>query len=171
MQYHAIPCNTMQYHAIPCNTMQYHAIPCNTMQYHAIPCNTMHYHAIPCNTVQYHAVPCNTVQPHAISCNTMQYHAIPCNTMQYHASLITANGAYHFPVGSIWPFLFATPNISSIYNIYKLELLQTIQKCNLPTGIWLMICFLQKLENSVSCNSIFAKKIHFSTNLTILSFC
>ena len=31
----------------------------------------------------------------------MQYHAKPCNTMQYHASLITADGAYHCPVGSI----------------------------------------------------------------------
>merc|ERR1712163_103862 len=38
---------------------------------------------------------------HAIPCNTMQYNAIPCNTMQYHASLITADGAYHCPVGSI----------------------------------------------------------------------
>merc|ERR1711928_312567 len=71
--------------------MQYHAIPCNTMQNIAIPCNTMQYHAIPCNTMQYHAIPCNT----------MQYNAIPCNTMQYLASLITADGAYHCPVGSI----------------------------------------------------------------------
>merc|ERR1711893_537914 len=71
--------------------MQYYAIPCNTLQYHAIPCNTMQYHAIPCNTMQYHAIPCNT----------MQYHAISCNTMQYHASFITADGAYHCPVGSI----------------------------------------------------------------------
>ena len=31
----------------------------------------------------------------------LQYNAIPCNTMQYHASLITADGAYHCPVGSI----------------------------------------------------------------------
>ena len=31
----------------------------------------------------------------------MQYPAIPCNNMQYHASLITADGAYHCPVGSI----------------------------------------------------------------------
>ena len=31
----------------------------------------------------------------------MQYHAILCNTMQYHASLITADGAYHCPMGSI----------------------------------------------------------------------
>ena len=34
----------------------------------------------------------------------MPYNAIPCNTMQYHAPLITADGAYHCPVGSIWLF-------------------------------------------------------------------
>merc|ERR1711873_380861 len=51
--------------------------------------------------MQYNAIPCNTMQYHAIQCNTMQYNAIPCNTMQYHASLITADGAYHCPVGSI----------------------------------------------------------------------
>merc|ERR1711952_86582 len=61
----------------------------------------MQYHAIPCNTMQYHAIPCSTVQYHAIPCNTMQYRAIPCNTMQYHGTLITADGAYHCPVGSI----------------------------------------------------------------------
>merc|ERR1712004_291106 len=81
--------------------MQYNAKPCHTMQYHAIPCNTMQYNAIPCNTMQYHAIPCNTMQYHAIQCNTMQYYAIQCNTMQYNASLITADGAYHCPVGSI----------------------------------------------------------------------
>ena len=41
------------------------------------------------------------MQYHAIPCNTMQYNAMPCYTMQYHASLITADGAYHCPVGSI----------------------------------------------------------------------
>ena len=41
------------------------------------------------------------MQNHAIPCNTMQYNAIPCNTMQYHASWITADGAYHCPVGSL----------------------------------------------------------------------
>ena len=65
----------------------------------------MQYHAIPCNTTYYHAIPCNTMQYLAISCNTMQYNAMPCNTMQNHASLITADGAYHCPVGSIRPFL------------------------------------------------------------------
>ena len=91
----------MQYHALSCKTMPYHAIPCNIMQYHAIPCNTMQYHAIPCNTMQYHAIPCTIMQYHAIQCNTMQFYAIQCNTMQYHASVITADGAYHCPVGSI----------------------------------------------------------------------
>merc|ERR1712067_55844 len=61
----------------------------------------MQYHAIPCKTMQYHAKPCHTMQYHSISCNTMQYNAILCNTMQYHASLITADGAYHCPVGII----------------------------------------------------------------------
>merc|ERR1712218_761609 len=70
------------------------------MQYHSIQCNTLQYHAIPCNILQYHAIPFNTMQYHAIPCNTMQYHAILCITMQYHASLITADGAYHCPVGS-----------------------------------------------------------------------
>ena len=41
------------------------------------------------------------MQYHAKPCNTMQYNALPCNSMQYHASLITADGAYHCPVGSI----------------------------------------------------------------------
>ena len=57
--------------------------------------------------MEYHANPCNTMQYQAMPCNTMQYHAIPCNTMQYHACLITADGAYHCPVGSIWPSLFS----------------------------------------------------------------
>ena len=64
----------------------------------------MQYHAIQCNTMQNHAIPCKTMPYHAIPCNTMQYYAIQCNTMQYHASLITADGAYHCPLGSIWPF-------------------------------------------------------------------
>merc|ERR1712067_112442 len=51
--------------------------------------------------MQYHAIQCNDMLYHAISCNTMQYHAIPCNTIQYHGTLITADGAYHCPVGSI----------------------------------------------------------------------
>ena len=47
------------------------------------------------------------MQYHAIPCNSMQYHAIQCNTIQYHASLITADGVYHCPMGSIRPFLLS----------------------------------------------------------------
>ena len=61
----------------------------------------MQLHAKPCNSMQHNAISCNTMQYHAILCNTMQYNAIPGNTMQYHASLITADGAYLCPVGSI----------------------------------------------------------------------
>merc|ERR1719323_311265 len=64
-------------------------------------CKMVQVSVIPCNTMQHHAIPCNTMQYNAIPCNTMQYHAITCNTMQYHASLITSDGAYHCPVGSI----------------------------------------------------------------------
>ena len=76
------------------------------MQDNAIPCITIQYHVVPCNTMQYHSIQCNTMQHQEIPCNTMQYNAIPCIIMQYHACLITADGAYHCPVGSIWPFLY-----------------------------------------------------------------
>ena len=48
-------------------------------------------------------------------CNTMQYHAIPCKTMQYHASLITADGAYHCPVGSIMAIFNFTDNAQASF--------------------------------------------------------
>ena len=96
----------MEYHAVP-------TIPCKIMPYHAIPCNTLQYNAIPCNTLQYHDMPCNTMQYHAIPCNTMQYNAIPCNAMQYHASLITSDGFYHCPLGSIMPIF------SSVRSSYR----------------------------------------------------
>ena len=99
-------CEMVQDGARWCKMVQNNAIPCNTMQYHAIPCNIMQYHAMHCNTMQYHAILNRTMQYHAIPCNTMQYHALQCNTMQYHAGLITADGAYNCPVGSIWPFFY-----------------------------------------------------------------
>ena len=97
----------MQYQAIPRNTMLYHATPSNVnvIRNNAITYKTIQYHAIPCNTMQYLATPHKTMQNNAITCNTMQYHAISCNTMQYHASLISADGAYLRPVGSIMAFL------------------------------------------------------------------
>ena len=118
MHYHAIPSNTIPYHGILCNNMQYHAIPCSTIPYHAIQCNTMQYHIAPWHIVQYPAIQCITMQYHAIPCNTMQYLAIPCNTMHYHACWNTADGAYHCPVGSIWPFLAPSGALIAIPTYY-----------------------------------------------------
>ena len=118
----------MHYQRIPCNTMQYHAIPCNTMQYHAIPCSNMQYPASPWNTMQIHAIPCNTKQCHAIPCNTMQYHAIPCNTMQYHACLLSADGAYHCPVGSIWLFFQYKYRILNEFTLSVNEITEKVRK-------------------------------------------
>ena len=89
--------------------MQYHAIPCNIMQNNAIPCNTIKYHTIQCNTMKYHAMPCNTLAYSGILWHTLAYSGILWHALAYsgiiNASLITADGAYHCPVGSIWPFL------------------------------------------------------------------
>ena len=89
--------------------------------------------------MQYHAIPCNTMQYHAIPCNTMQYNAIPCNTMQYHASLITADGAYHCPVGSIMAIFII---------IWERNLLPRMKQHNQTIGyfkhvryIWAWGCF------------------------------
>ena len=65
---------------------------------------------------QYHAILCNTIQYQVTPCNTMQYHAILCNTMQYHASLITADGAYHCPVGSIMAIFFLDSHVTAASN-------------------------------------------------------
>merc|ERR1712004_250437 len=78
----------------------------------------MQYHTIPSNTMQYYAILCNIMQYHAIPYNTMQYNAIPCNTLQYNASLITADGAYHCPVGSIRAFLAPSGALIAIPTYY-----------------------------------------------------
>merc|ERR1712012_1097048 len=61
------------------------------------------------------------MQYNAIPCNTLQNHAIPCNTMQYHATLITADGAYHCPVGSIMAIFILLPNCPLYYLGAKLS--------------------------------------------------
>ena len=67
--------------------------------------------------MQNHAIPCNTMQYHAIPWNTMQYNAIPCNTMQYHGTLITADGAYHCPVGSIMAIFSSVRSSNSLSDL------------------------------------------------------
>ena len=57
---------------------------------------------------------------HAIPCNTMHYHAIPCITMHKHVSLITADGAYHCPVGSIMAMFFFAKHMHLQYFCFVL---------------------------------------------------
>ena len=96
--------HTLAYSGVLWHTLAYSCILWHTLAYFGILLHTLAYYCILWHTVQYRAIPCNTVQYRAIPCNNMQYHAIPCFTMQYHAPLITADGAYHCPVGSIWLF-------------------------------------------------------------------
>ena len=91
--------------AVWCKMVQHNATWCNMVQYGAKWCKMVQDGARWCKIVQDNAITCNNMQYHTIPFNTMQYNAIPCNTMQYHASLNTADGAYHCPVGSIRPFL------------------------------------------------------------------
>ena len=69
-------------------------------------------------------------------CKMVQNNAIPCYTMQYHASLITADGAYHCPVGSIW--LFFIFNCSSFFILVYLGPLEFAWK---PSDSC-VLCFL-----------------------------
>ena len=45
--------------------------------------------------------------------------------MQYHASLITADGAYHCPVGSIRPFFYFTEHVSGPRVSLMVEVIST----------------------------------------------
>ena len=87
----------------------------------------------------------------------MQYHAIPCNTMQYHGTLITADGAYHCPVGSIMAIFFLS--IIEIYlsNIHHQEL-NTNKSINRKIPIILTAKFnrimLKEIFAPLSCLSI-----------------
>ena len=54
----------------------------------------------------------------------MQYNAIPCNTMHYNASSITADGAYHCPVGSVMAIFSQIWDICDILHVYFWDRLQ-----------------------------------------------
>ena len=48
--------------------------------------------------------------------------------MQYHASLLTADGAYHCPVGSKWPFLLQQLLAKTQSNILTIIAAETVLK-------------------------------------------
>ena len=89
------------------------------------------------------------MQYHATPCNTMQYNAIPCNTMQYHACLLTADGAYHCPVGSIWLFL-AKVDVQDINSVFCLCI---IRKIAVRSWLHFGISDLQQQQGSL-CGSV-----------------
>ena len=62
----------------------------------------------------------NMVRRDATWCNTVQDGAIPCKTMQYHALLITADGAYHCPVGSKMAVFY-------LYHKFKIDIHQQLR--------------------------------------------
>ena len=111
--------------------------------------------------MQYHAKPCNIMQYHAIPCTTMQYHEIPCNTMQYHAipaCLITADGAYHCPVGSIWLFFQIKSVVVGIAQSTEITTKHSDFAKNLQLSATLVSCW--------ACNSIshfWCKEIQISS--------
>ena len=49
----------------------------------------------------------------------MQYNAMPCYTMQCHVSLITADGAYHCPVGSIMAIFIIIISQTNYYQFWE----------------------------------------------------
>ena len=79
-----------------------------------------------------------------------------CNNMQYHASLITADGAYHCPVGSIIKAIFF---LASSFSKSNIPLLYPVCHCKIPTSrgpfpgkrgpIPSLECFLALLEQWV----------------------
>ena len=72
----------------------------------------------------------------------MQYYAIQCNTMQYHAPLITADGAYHCPVGSIMA-IFMISIIGSKEGHIDGEYFAGLSECGSEVQTWPLLASLQ----------------------------
>ena len=92
--------------------------------------------------MQYHAIPCKTIQYHAIPGNTMQYNAIPCNAMQYHASLITADGVYHCPVGSILAIFTYSLVLGGTFYLFLCYHISSLARCCLILLVPCAGCFV-----------------------------
>ena len=75
----------------------------------------------------------------------MQYHAIPCNAMQYHASLITADGAYHCPVGSIRPFFWQYGHECKAFTMFNW--LNTVKTLSVMYFLLMMINVIVKVQD------------------------
>ena len=108
-----------------CKMVQAGARWCKRVQDGARWCKMVQDGAGWCKRVQDGARWCKIMQYHEMPCNTMQYYATSCNTMQYHASLITADGAYHCPVGSIMAIFWILCNLPVPGHFHGVSLLQS----------------------------------------------
>merc|ERR1712209_188289 len=101
--------------------------------------HTLAYPGILWNTLAYSGILLHRLAYTGILLHTLAYSGILWHTLAYsgiiNASLITADGAYHCPVGSIWPFF-------SKYSLYL------ILRCEKPR-FW--IDFINNLQHFIVC--------------------
>ena len=88
----------------------------HTLEYSGILWHTLAYSSILWHTLAYTDILWHTLAYSCILWHTLAYSGILWHALAYSgiisASLITADGAYHSPVGSIWPFFY----LIGIYN-------------------------------------------------------
>merc|ERR1711873_108048 len=94
------------------HTLTYFGILLHTLAYSGILWHTLAYSGILYNTLAYSGILWHTLAYSGILFHTLAYSGI-CN-----ASLETADGAYHCPVGSIWLFLAPSGALIAIPTYY-----------------------------------------------------
>ena len=103
---------TWQDSGILWNTLAYSGILWHTLAYSGILWHTLTYSGILWHTLAYSGIHWHTLAYSGILSHTLAYSGILWHALAYsgiiNASLITADGAYHCPVGSIWPFLLTS---------------------------------------------------------------
>ena len=82
------------------HTLANSVILCHTLAYSCILWHTLAYSGILWHTLAY-----SGILLHTLAYSGILWHTLACSGI-INASLITADGAYHCPVGSIWPFSF-----------------------------------------------------------------
>ena len=92
------------------HTLAHSGILWSTLLHSGILWHTLSYSGLLWHTLAYSCILWHTLAYSDILWHTLAYSGILWHALAYsgiiNASLITADGAYHCPVGSIWPFLF-----------------------------------------------------------------
>merc|ERR1712092_35943 len=102
----------MAYSGILWHTLAYSGIHWHTLAYSGILWHTLAYSCILWHTLAYSGTPWHILAYSGILWHTLAYSGI------ISASSITADGAYHCPVGSIWPFLAPSGALIAIPTYY-----------------------------------------------------